>query len=57
MIKFENLHKNHKLAYLDGLLCGVVGTIMVIAYVKEYREVKRTERYLDGIDWTTPASK
>jgi hypothetical protein len=38
MINFENLHKNHKLAYIDGLLCGIVGTVIAVQMLQEYRD-------------------
>lgn len=53
MFKFENLHKNHKLAYLDGILSGVVITIIVTGIVKEYRETKRVERMMEETETTT----
>jgi hypothetical protein len=56
MFTFENLHKTKKLAYLDGLLCGVALTIIVNGIVKEYREAERIERLMDETDKTT-ASK
>jgi hypothetical protein len=56
MINFENIHKNHKLAYLDGLLCGVALTIIVNGFVKDYREMKLARRLMDETD-TTTASK
>lgn len=39
---FENLHRNHKLAYLDGLLCG-----LVIAYYgsKIYQQIQEDREF------------
>lgn len=40
MFKFENLHRNHKLAYLDGLLSGLVVAYLASACWKDYQESK-----------------
>ena len=44
MPNFENLHPNHKLAYLDGVLCGVVVTLIGVAIYKDYKEKRELER-------------
>lgn len=40
---FENLHPNHKFAFLDGLLCGILITIMVKETLEERRQMKAAE--------------
>ena len=35
---FENLHRNHKLAYLDGLLCGIGFTLIGVMLYKDWKE-------------------
>lgn len=35
MFDFEKLHPNHKFAFLDGFLCGVVIVIIVHSAVKD----------------------
>lgn len=40
MFDFEKLHPNQTCAFIDGLLCGVVVTIMVTKAVKDYRHTK-----------------
>lgn len=37
---FENLHKNHKWAFLDGLLSGLVLALMANAFRKDYETYK-----------------
>lgn len=37
---FENLHANHKWAFIDGLLTGVVLTLMAKAFRKDYETYK-----------------
>ena len=44
---FENLHPNHKYAYLDGFLCGIVVAIIVKQYVNDYREMKAQDRRIE----------
>lgn len=34
---FENLHKNHKWAFIDGLLTGVVLTLMAKAFREDIK--------------------
>lgn len=45
MFDFEKLHKNHKLAYLDGVLCGIVGMIIAKQFYNDYREYKANEKF------------
>lgn len=35
---FERLHRNKRLAYLDGLLCGILITLTVVDVMRNYRE-------------------
>lgn len=37
---FETLHKNHKLAYLDGFLCGLAVYHYTAKAVKQHLEYK-----------------
>lgn len=41
---FENLHKNHKFAFLDGLLTGSLITAMVMVSVQMAHEVKALDK-------------
>jgi hypothetical protein len=50
MFDFEKLHRNQKLAYLDGVLCGVVGCVIITAIYKDYKEARKLERELEQID-------
>jgi hypothetical protein len=36
---FENVHRNHKFAFLDGLLCGVVLALMGRAFRDDLHEM------------------
>ena len=38
MFNFETLHKNHKYAFLDGLLCGMMLAWMANSFYKDYQE-------------------
>jgi hypothetical protein len=38
---FENLHPNHKLAFLDGFLCGIFAAILGRMIYEQYLEEKR----------------
>lgn len=38
MFDFEKLHKNHKWAFVDGLLCGLA----IAWYIKTVRDAGRT---------------
>lgn len=41
---FENLHANHKLAFLDGLLSGIGIAYMANRLYQDYLEGKELER-------------
>jgi len=42
--KFELLHRNHKLAYLDGFLCGIATYHIVTKLAQNYSEFKAQQR-------------
>jgi hypothetical protein len=44
MFNFEKIHKNHKLAYLDGLLTGAVLTYIGVTMLKEIKETRALNR-------------
>lgn len=44
MFDFEKLHRNHKFAYLDGLLCGIVITVMAKQFYDDYKDMKKWDR-------------
>lgn len=58
---FENVHKNKKLAFLDGLLTGIVSTIVVGSIIRDSRELKKFELELkdarDTISQPAPTLK
>lgn len=39
---FENLHANHKMAFLDGFLCGITVVAIGAVFYKDYLENKAT---------------
>ena len=41
---FENLHPNHKMAYLDGLLCGALIAAIGVKLYQDYREEKALKK-------------
>jgi hypothetical protein len=43
---FENVHRNKKLAYLDGFLTGIITTYLVATFWKEYQEEKAFSDYV-----------
>lgn len=43
MPSFENLHPNHKFAFADGVLCGVVITLIGVAIYQEIKESRERE--------------
>lgn len=50
MFDFETIHKNHKLAYLDGLLCGVAITAIGMQIYKDLKESRALERLAKETD-------
>lgn len=50
MFNFENLHKNKKLAFLDGLLCGVVITGIGMAIYQQYKESRELYTNVEETD-------
>lgn len=55
MFKFENLHKNHKLALLDGLLCGIALTVIAKQFYTEYQEARAEKKLAEELRQTTDA--
>jgi hypothetical protein len=47
MFNFETLHKNHKMAFLDGFLCGVGTAYIAYTLYKDYREMKDLDRRVE----------
>ena len=43
-MNFENVHKNKKLAFLDGLLCGIVTAFMANEFWKDIQEERRLKK-------------
>lgn len=41
---FEDLHPNHKYAYLDGFLCGIVVAYLANSFYTDYRESQDFKR-------------
>lgn len=50
--KFETIHQNKRYAFADGLLCGIVATVVVGNVIREFRNPKRRERLyeVDTVD-------
>ena len=55
-MNFENLHKTKTLAFVDGLLCGVVLTVIGTAIYKDWKESRELERLAKEDDELEKAS-
>ena len=40
---FEDMHPNHKWAFLDGFLCGLVAAWCSYEFYRDYREMRSLE--------------
>lgn len=47
MFDFEKLHKNHKLAFLDGMLCGIAVAVMARQFYNDYREMRENKALME----------
>lgn len=52
MFDFEKLHPNHKFAFLDGFLCGLVIAYMANGFYKDYKEARVRKAV---VETTTPS--
>jgi len=51
---FEDLHANHKWAFADGFLCGIVFTIIGYQFYRDYRDERDLELKYRLISERTP---
>jgi len=57
MLKFEDIHKNKKWAFIDGLLCGAyIGFAAVYAFqkIRKNEPIVTVEEWLDEQENTNP---
>jgi len=47
MFSFENIHRNKKLAFTDGFLCGLVIAFIANGFRKDYLEMKELDRRIE----------
>lgn len=55
-MNFENLHKNKTLAFVDGLLCGVVLAGIGATIYKSWKETRELEKRIKEDDELEKAS-
>lgn len=46
---FEDLHKNHKYAFADGLLTGILLTVIGMAIYKQIKEEREMYRDVEEV--------